>query len=77
MQDIINWIIGNWETLLSCITCLILLASLIVSLTTTTKDDGVVAKIIEILDKFSIVKTARDKALIEYAKEQLEKKKNK
>ena len=38
-------------------------------MTPSTKDDGVVSKIIGFLDHFSIAKTARDKKLLEVAED--------
>jgi len=68
-MNIINWIVTNWAYILSGFCGLIIVASVIVKLTPSTKDDGVVEKIIDFLDHFSIVKTARDKQMIEIAKE--------
>lgn len=63
----INFIKENWSYICTGLFGLIVLASVIVKMTKTTKDDGVVSKIIGFLDHFSVAKTARDKALIEVA----------
>ena len=67
----INWIIANWAYILSGILGVIVVASIIVKLTPTTKDDSVMGKIVGVLDRLSIAKTANDKALIEMAKSYL------
>jgi len=70
-----NWIVANWPYILSGIFGLIVVASIIVKLTPTTKDDSILGKIIAFIDHFSIAKTANDKKLIEIAKENLVEKK--
>lgn len=67
----INWIIANWAYILSGILGVIVVASIVVKLTPTTKDDSVMGKIVGVLDRLSIAKTANDKALIEMAKSYL------
>ena len=73
-MNIINWIISNWAYILSGICGVIVVASIVVKLTPTTKDDSFMGKVISFIDHFSIVKTANDKKMIEIAKETLEKK---
>ena len=70
-----NWIVENWPYILSGICGVIFVASVIIKLTPSQKDDTVLGKIIAFIDHFSIVKTARDKQLIEYAEEVLNSKK--
>lgn len=67
----INWIIENWSYILSGLLGAIVVASIVVKLTPTTKDDSVLGKIVGILDKISIAKTANDKAMINIAKSYL------
>ena len=67
----INWIVENWAYILSAFFGVIVVASIIVKLTPNTKDDSVLGKIVGILDKLSIAKTANDKALIDMAKSYL------
>lgn len=67
----INWIIANWAYILSGILGVIVVASIVVKLTPTTKDDSIMGKIVGVLDRLSIAKTANDKALIEMAKSYL------
>lgn len=71
----IEFIKQNWPYILSGICGLIVVASVVVKLTPNTKDDGIVAKIIKVLDYFSIVKTARDKKMISFAEDILNEKK--
>lgn len=63
-----EWIIANWPYLGCGILGLIILATVVVKLTPTTKDDGVIGKIIEFLGKYvSLVMTDRQKQLLEQA----------
>ena len=65
----IDWIVKNWSYILSGFCGLIIVCSVIVKLTPNEKDNKILDKVIGILDHFSIVKTARDKEMIEIAKE--------
>ena len=67
----IDFIKQNWSYICSGLFVLIALASVIVKLTPNTKDDGIVAKIIGVLDHLSIAKTKRDKELLEVAQDVL------
>lgn len=63
-----EWLITNWPYLGCGILGLIILATVVVKLTPTTKDDGVIGKIIEFLGKYvSLVMTDRQKQLLEQA----------
>ena len=55
MADIILWIKTNWESILAIIGGVVSVATLIVKLTPTQKDDNVLATIIRILSIFSLV----------------------
>lgn len=68
----IDWIISNWSYVLSGIFALIVVASIVVKLTPSKKDDSFLAKLIDVLDRLSLAKTAKDKELIRIAKEELE-----
>jgi len=63
-----SWITENWAYICSGLFGLVVLATIIVKFTPTTKDDSVMHKIISFIDHFSLAKTADDKALIEVAK---------
>lgn len=67
----IQWIIENWPYILSGLLGVIVVASIIVKLTPTTKDDSFLGKLVGFLDKISIAKTANDKAMINIAKSYL------
>ncbi len=71
MTDIINWIRDNIGNICTIICSVILVSSVIVKITPSTKDNEVLGKIINFLDKFSVAKTADDKKAIENAKENL------
>ena len=66
-----NWIVTNLPYILSALFGVIVVASIIVKLTPTTKDDSFLGKVIAFIDNFSIAKTANDKKLIEIAKDNL------
>ena len=66
-----QWIAANWSYILSAFFGVVVVASIIVKLTPNTKDDSVLGKIVGLLDRLSVAKTANDKALIEIAKSYL------
>lgn len=68
MANIISWIMDNLGNICTVLCGFIMVSSLIVKLTPSTKDNEVLGKIITVLDKFSIAKTADDKKCIEDAK---------
>jgi hypothetical protein len=55
MAEIISWLKLNWDSVLQIIGAVVTLATLIVKLTPSTKDDGVLAAIIKFLSIFSLV----------------------
>lgn len=50
-----TWVVEHWDDVLSIIGGLVLVVSTIVKLTSTTKDDTVWAKVLQILAALSIV----------------------
>ena len=66
-----NWIVTNWSYILSAFFGVVVVASIIVKLTPTTKDDSILGKVIAFIDHFSLAKTANDKELINIAKDNL------
>ncbi len=44
-----DWITTNWATILQIVTGIVTVASIIVKLTPSTKDDAIVAKIMQFL----------------------------
>lgn len=55
MQDIIEWAKANVETILAIWGALVALATLVVKLTPTMKDDAILAKVVKFFDNFSVV----------------------
>lgn len=68
MSDFISFIQTHWDELLSIIGGIVSVASIIVKLTPTTKDDSVLNAIINFLARFSIVNTKADQKKINNAK---------
>lgn len=60
----LDWILTHWQDLLAVYGALVLICSAIVKWTPTTKDDAVWAKILKILDKFSVVFTKEDAEIL-------------
>lgn len=50
-----DWIVAHYDELLAIIGGVVSVATVIVALTSSTKDDEVLGKIITFLEKFSIV----------------------
>ena len=55
MTELIVWIKTNWESVLAIIGGIVSVATIIVKLTPTQKDDNALATIIKILSIFSLV----------------------
>jgi len=55
-----DWIVENYKDILAWIGGIVSAASIIVKLTPTTKDDGVIDFVIKILDYFSVVQTKKN-----------------
>lgn len=54
-MKIIEWMSANWTDILAIIGGIVSVATVVVKLTPTQKDDAVLAKIVAVLDRFSIV----------------------
>ena len=67
----VKWIIENWAYIVSALAGVVAVASIIVGLTPTTKDDTFLRKFISFCDHFSIFKTKDDKEMIEIGKKHL------
>ena len=61
----IDWIINNWSSITSMFGSVVAIASVIVKLTPSDKDDKVLNKILEIIAKFSIFNTKIDQKIID------------
>ena len=68
MSEVISFIQNHWDELLAIIGGVVSVASIIVKLTPTTKDDNVLNTIINFLAKLSIVNTSLDQKKIDNAK---------
>lgn len=68
MTEIISFIQNHWDELLAIVGGIVSVASIIVKLTPTTKDDNVLNTIINFLAKLSIVNTSLDQKKIDNAK---------
>lgn len=60
----IEWIITNYDDILTLFGGIVFCASVIVKLTPTPKDNAVLDKVIKILDNFSIVNTKENQKKI-------------
>ena len=56
----IDWILNHWVDLLAIYGAVVAICSTIVKITPTQKDNDVWAKILKILDKFSVCFTKED-----------------
>jgi len=72
MQDIIAWIINNYKSICTIVVGVIFVASLIVKLTPTPKDNNLLKGIIGAIEKISIFNTKENAKYIEDAKKNLE-----
>ena len=68
MNETINFIQNHYDELLAIIGGVVSIASIIVKLTKTDKDNKILEKIINFLAKFSIVNTSADQQKIDNAK---------
>ena len=68
MNETISYIQNHWDDLLAIISGIVSVASIIVKLTPTTKDDNVLNAIVNFLAKFSVVNTSADQQKIDNAK---------
>ena len=70
-MNFFEWIVKHWADILAGFGGLVLLASIIVGLTPTTKDDNFLRKIINAFDKLSFLQTKENKEYIEAGKKHL------
>jgi hypothetical protein len=62
--DVITWIRANWVDIANVVTAIIALASIIVKLTPTVKDNEVLEKIIKFISKYiALNRTVDDDAV--------------
>ena len=65
INEVINFITNHYDEVLAIIGGVVSVATIIVKLTPTTKDDEILDKIISILAKFSLVNTKKDQKILE------------
>lgn len=68
MTEIVTFIQAHYDELLAIIGGVVSIATIIVKLTPSSKDDEVLNKIINVLAKFSIVNTKEDQKKIDDVK---------
>ena len=62
MKEIIDYIVGNIDTILATITAVVTAASAVAALTPTPKDDDVLGKVYKIVDWLALnIGKAKDK----------------
>ena len=69
MFEIIAFLKLHYDDILAIIGGIVSIATIIVKLTPSTKDDEILNKIINVLSKLSIINTKEDTKIIEEAKE--------
>jgi len=65
MIEIINFIQNHYDELLAIIGSVVTIATIIVGLTPSTKDNEILSKIVNILEKFSLVNSKENKSILE------------
>lgn len=68
INTIIIFFQNNWDSILAIITSVIALATAIVKITPTQKDDTILQKIIDIFEKLSLVNSKKNQEVIEKSK---------
>ena len=68
MSEVISFIQNHYDELLAIIGGVVSIASIIVKLTPSTRDNEILEKIINFLAKFSIINTKEDQKKIDNAK---------
>ena len=63
-----DFVTAHWADTLAIYGAVVALATVIVKLTPTAKDDEILAKIVAVVDLFSTAHTAKDAAVLEAAK---------
>lgn len=69
MFEIITFLKLHYDDILAIIGGIVSIATIIVKLTPSTKDDEILNKIINVLSKLSIINTKEDTKIIEEVKE--------
>ena len=65
MLNVINFIQTHYQDILAIIGAIVSIATIIVKITPTEKDDAVLTKIVNMLSKLSLVNTKTDQKIID------------
>jgi hypothetical protein len=65
MTEIINFFQNHYTELLAIIGSIVSIATVIVKITPSTKDDDILTKIVNLLEKFSLVNTKANQDVID------------
>lgn len=65
MLNVINFIQAHYQDILAIIGAIVSIATIIVKITPTEKDDAILTKIVNILSKLSLVNTKTDQKIID------------
>lgn len=65
MLNVINFIQTHYQDILAIIGAIVSIATIIVKITPTEKDDAILTKIVNMLSKLSLVNTKTDQKIID------------
>ena len=65
MLNVINFIQAHYQDILAIIGAIVSIATIIVKITPTEKDDAVLTKIVNMLSKLSLVNTKTDQKIMD------------
>ena len=68
MLNVINFIQAHYQDILAIIGAIVSIATIIIKITPTEKDDAVITKIVNMLSKLSLVNTQSDQKIIDESK---------
>lgn len=68
MLTVLNFIVEHYDEILAIIGGIVSIATIIVKLSPSKRDDEILAKIINILAKLSLINTKQDAKILEEAK---------
>jgi len=69
MTEVINWVKEHYQDIINIVAGMVAVASMIVKLTPSQKDDNFLAKVVAVLDYFSIFNPNGTKVVKEEKKE--------
>lgn len=68
MLTVLNFIVEHYDDILAIIGAIVSIATIIVKISPSKRDDEILAKIINILAKLSLINTKQDAKILEEAK---------